>query len=789
MPALLARLRAEARHRWRSWLVLAILIGVFGGATLGTIAGARRTDSAYRRLLARSHPFDMFLLNETFSPEIARITPQQLHEIPLVSEVVTAGFLATEDGPELIGSADPRFDVSFNKPKIVSGRAPNQARADELAVPVAIASEQHLTPGKTVTLRFLDQDEKTHPFTFRVAAIIAEPGEFPPESDLGPPRIHVTQAFFAREGPRLGAFPYSLVRLRHGSADLPAFRAALTELGGGKPVLGYTQAALTKNVNRSFHLQAASLAILGLFLAVVVLLVFGQALGRVAMQEASDFAALRALGATRSDLALLGIMRGALIAITGALVAVVVAFLGSPLAPTGLARAADPSPGFRLDGIVLGVGAVVVFTILMLFNLVPAVRAAYLASNGDQLGWVESASDRRSAGAVLAARAGLSAPAVVGMRFALEPGRGRTAVPVRTTIAGVMLGIAALTMSLTFGSSLRHLLNTPRLYGLTWDAVAGADEDLPPDRAAAALRVIRADPHVADAQGGGGGAPFLINGVQADGLATVPGDSSFTPPITQGRVPTQPDEIVVGPKTLRAIHARIGDVVDVSVVGVRARPYRVVGVGIIPTVGHTANLGEGALVSPAGIATFFGHSTGVGEFVIRFHPGVDAASARFELEKRIRPFGLGIQPPNTPGDLLNFGRSKNLPFVLSGLLALLAAATLAHALVSSISRRRRDLAVLKGLGMIGRQVGGTIRWQASTMLLVAIAVGVPAGVAFGRWLWDAYAQQLGVLSVPRAPLRAIGVLIPSAFILALIVAVFPARAAARTRAAVVLRTE
>ena len=30
---------------------------------------------------------------------------------------------------------------------------------------------------------------------------------------------------------------------------------------------------------------------------------------------------------------------------------------------------------------------------------------------------------------------GMSAPAVIGVRFGLEPGRGRTAVPVRTAIA------------------------------------------------------------------------------------------------------------------------------------------------------------------------------------------------------------------------------------------------------------------------------------------------------------------------------------------------------------------
>ena len=48
------------------------------------------------------------------------------------------------------------------------------------------------------------------------------------------------------------------------------------------------------------------------------------------------------------------------------------------------------------------------------------------------------------------------------------------AVPVRSAVFGVTLGVAALTASLVFASSLGHLLGTPRLSGFTWDAyVAG----------------------------------------------------------------------------------------------------------------------------------------------------------------------------------------------------------------------------------------------------------------------------------------------------------------------------
>src|SRR5439155_9960970 len=119
-------------------------------------------------------------------------------------------------------------------------------------------------------------------------------------------------------------------------------------------------------------------------------------------------------------------------------------------------------------------------------------------------------------------------------------------------------------MSLTFGSSLRHLLHSPRLYGLTWDAEAGSDQDLSSSQVSAALRAMRADPDVSDAQRGDTGIPLLIDGVQADGLAVVPGVPSLTPPIIQGRAPSASDEIVLGPKTLHTIKAKVGDTVQVS---------------------------------------------------------------------------------------------------------------------------------------------------------------------------------------------------------------------------------
>src|SRR5439155_20168830 len=71
-------------------------------------------------------------------------------------------------------------------------------------------------------------------------------------------------------------------------------------------------------------------------------------------------------------------------------------------------------------------------------------------------------------------RAAFPPSATAGVRMALEPGRGRTAVPVRTTIFGATLSLVALAAALGFGASLDRLVTTPSLSGWNWSTIAFA---------------------------------------------------------------------------------------------------------------------------------------------------------------------------------------------------------------------------------------------------------------------------------------------------------------------------
>jgi hypothetical protein len=96
---------------------------------------------------------------------------------------------------------------------------------------------------------------------------------------------------------------------------------------------------------------------------------------------------------------------------------------------------------------------------------------------------------------------------------------------------------------------------------------------------------------------------------------------------------------------------------------------------------------------------------------------------------------LGVQ---RPAEIVNYQSTGDTPAVLAAGLAAGAVVALGIMLAASVRRRRRDLAVLKTLGFTRRQLAVTVAWQASVAAIVGIVVGVPTGLALGRWLWDLF---------------------------------------------------
>ena len=121
------------------------------------------------------------------------------------------------------------------------------------------------------------------------------------------------------------------------------------------------------------------------------------------------------------------------------------------------------------------------------------------------------------------------------------------------------------------------------------------------------------------------------------------------------------------------------------------------------------------------------------------------------------------------------------------MLAVVGAATLAHLLVVSVSRRRREIGLLKVLGFVNRQVASAMACQTTTLALIGIIVGVPLGVVVGQATWKAFANNLGAVPVSIVPIWLVGVLVAGVIVVANLLAIGPALVATRSKPARLLR--
>ncbi len=182
--------------------------------------------------------------------------------------------------------------------------------------------------------------------------------------------------------------------------------------------------------------------------------------------------------------------------------------------------------------------------------------------------------------------------------------------------------------------------------------------------------------------------------------------------------------------------------------------------------------------------------------------GVSATAARADLRRVARAADSTFAvDPNTqgqtvtvlgvqrPAQIVNYRSIGLTPVTLAVGLAVGAVVALALSLVSSVRRRRRDLALLKALGFTPGQLTAAVSWQASVAAVVGVIVGVPVGIVIGRTLWTLFARGLDAVPDPSVPVVPIVLVALGALLFANLVAVLPGRVAGRTATASLLRTE
>jgi len=794
MSAVVLRLRCELRTSWRAFASLALLIGVLGGAVLTVVDGAQRTASVFHRFETRYESPDMIIPNAPDpTGRIAPFLPSQVARLPQVAHIaVTKPLPLIVNGQSAFGVAerDPELGVHVWALKIVSGRNLDPLNADDAILAYQSAKRLHLHLGDRVPLlpippvqAALTEQHSHLPRTLHIIGIYVVPTEFPPSTVITD--FHFTPALFHALPPN--PTPSIVLGFKRGARDIPAVSAELTRLAGHKAVVTSEPGSGAANGRRSVGIQAAALWILAITVGVIAVLILAQALARHLALEAGEYPILRTLGATSRQLWLLGLLRVSAIATVGAVFALALVYLLSPIWPIGTARLAEPNPGFSFDALVMLAGPAGIVCVVVILAAIPARRVSR------QSGLPEHGSIQTSLRSSTAARLRLPLAGALGLRFALHRGRGPTAVPVATTIGATVVAIAALTGAEVFGSSLSKLLDTPRLYGVTWGAAIQSSHDLRSKSA-----IIGRDPDVGGFAFGVPSVRLQIEHQQIDtAVFDPPKRGTVGAPILEGRRPVGATDIALGTRVISRLGVHLGQALTVQFPGGTTARMRLVGRAVIPPsiavviVEQSTNaqgFGEGALIAYNAVSTFSPAAAPPAMAFIDFRSGHDVRAATRRLAANLGS-DTSEAAFQTPGDLFNFGRIRNLPLIFAGLVAVLGAATLAHMLVSTVRRRRRDIAVLKVLGLRRRGVLQLVAWQSSVLTAVSLVIGVPLGIAAGRLGWKLFADQQGVVSDPRVPFASIGLSLCVALVVANVIAVFPGRRASNLSTAAALRSE
>ncbi len=222
--------RAELRRRWGSVIVLTLLVGLVAAVVLASVAGARRTSSAFTR-------FE----DETLAPDLTVFVPAVddavIDELRAVRGVETIGvgrqFTSKVDGQFVAmgGAADANFGRTVDRARVLEGRAARPDRADELVIPEPFARATGLGVGDTVTFHgytpaqvqeFLDGADVKGPegpqVDLRIVGITRVPGDLSLEGNTGG-LVLTTEAFTRRYGDQIGSFAGSVLRVRTTDGD------------------------------------------------------------------------------------------------------------------------------------------------------------------------------------------------------------------------------------------------------------------------------------------------------------------------------------------------------------------------------------------------------------------------------------------------------------------------------------------------------------------------------------------------------------------------------------------
>jgi hypothetical protein len=818
----LALARAQLRYGWRNLVGIGVLVALIGGLVLGGLAGAQRTRTAVDRMIEHNEVSDV-LVNPDQGDESA-LDFGAVAALPMVADFSRVHGVAAWPAGEITMdnifsapftlSTDGRLLVDFDRPVLSQGRVPEPNSVDEVYVDRIHAAAAGLHVGDTVSFRTFPLEVLGPAFGLLEAGEIDEALATLNAPDAGttvdlrvagignglegivvdegyePAALWIGPTLYEQLGEPTAGYGGAAVRLTDPSL-LGEFKAAVDAMAPDEKIVYQTLAISRAKAIRATEPAATALLIFAAITALLGTLLVGQAVSRRFQLDARDNHTLAALGTTQRDRFVTSMTRLTIAVSVGLVVAVGLAAALSLFTPVGPAEFAEPSPGLEFAPAIMLGGALVLLVVFVAVGTAPAWNNA---RHHERVGVLHG-----SATAGWLSAHGASPALSTGVRFALEPGRGSTAVPTRATIIGAITAVTVAAATIVFASSLDRVVEDGRFYGSNFDLALDFDEGFSSDQTIVddVLTTVAADPAVERL------GELLITEISVDetavtSLAFAASDEvdPVTATIAAGRAPQAADEIALGLTTMGELDVGIGDTVAL-VTGGFDGDATVVGRVVLPGIGlysgsDRTSIGVGALVSPDALGE---RDDATRSFVVvSLEPSDDAAAMRTQFEDRMTSAfggqgGVIFQSNGRPSDVEGLARLRSLPVVLASLLVLVVGVTVANAMVIAVRRRRRDIAILQSLGSTRGNVTAVGVWQGVTIGVTAVLFGVPLGVATGRWFWSRLANGFGTLADPSVPIPGLLALIALVPLLAALSGLVPIRAGLRHQPARVLRDE
>ncbi len=815
---------------WRRWaggyVALVLVVGLGGGLALGSVAAARRTASSFSVFLASTNPSDVTIepagggaidlaKDRQLTEAIARF-PHVRHVESYVAmganfTVGSRTFSDNGGSVVLVGSVD---GLLFDQDQltVTEGRRANPDDPHEVMMTETAAQVLGLHVDQSFVLSLAPARASAPPLRYPVTVV-----------GIGELNRNVVQDQIEQFPTYVIATP-ALTRAHQTGSQLAYFGVQLDDGVAGVPQLErewnsteryFTDFAVssqtTQKADESIRPEALALGAFGCIAGLTVLLIAIEELARQRRARDTEREIMRSLGASPAVTTSDGLIGTLAAIVLGALLAAGVAVALSPLSPIGPARSVYPDRGFAADWTVLAFGGLALVVVLAAIAVAGSALSAphhHRAAAG-RLG-------RRSVVADALGRSGLPASSAIGARFALDAGRSRNATPVRWVLVGAITALLVVSATLTFGASLQSLVSHPSLYGWNWDEAVQGSDGYGPVPQSTVQAVLRHEPGVAES--GVWYTTFEFDGVEVPALLAYPG-ADVAPPILSGHGLAGKNQVVLGAATLSELHKHVGDTISMRYgPTLPPTPIRltIVGVATMPAIGiaeglHTS-MGIGALV-PADngrLTEMFGPQgypgcNGPNIVFLRADNG-DAATAQRAAQRLAATASavLANEPANSPtcggnvatvlavqrpAQIVNYRSMGLTPLLLAVALAAGATVALGLTLVASVRRRRRELAILKALGFTPGQLQASVLWQAGIVAVVGVFVGVPLGVALGRWLWTLFADEIGAVPAPAVPVWSLALASLVALALAVVLSAVPGRIAARTPAVTTLNAD